>query len=220
MCTLWSLMSFMGDPTCATIVQIMFFPSVLHFYPIISTNTGVNSEFIHVPSFRHHGIEGNSLFLSVETHFPLDEVDIQGTWSHTRPSGTRTTLVTFTKDTAITDMMYRNHLLFKEPNVSLLIQKLKQEDEGEYHLSLNIEFYNKTGLVIKEERTVHVTVDGECFSVMHHVMMTCLTSGGHSPKFTDSFCFFLSPCFHSTHWQEPTQCSYWRQGKHNLDLFC
>lgn len=193
-------MSFMGDPTCAAIVQVVsFFSSLLHFSPIISTNTGVNSELIHVPSLRHHGIEGKSLLLSVETRFPLDEVEIQGTWSHTRPSGIRTTLVTFTKESSITDMMYRNHLLFKEPNVSLLIRKLNQDDEGVYHLSLNIEFHNKTGLVIKEERTVHVTVDGECFSFMHHVMMSCLTSAGHSPKFTDSFCFFLSPCFHASH---------------------
>lgn len=60
-------------------------------------------------------------------------------------------------------MMYRNHLLFKEPNVSLLIRKLNLDDEGDYHLNLNIAFHNKTGQVIKEERTVHVTVDGEYF---------------------------------------------------------
>uniref|UniRef100_A0A3Q3GE90 HEPACAM family member 2 n=1 Tax=Labrus bergylta TaxID=56723 RepID=A0A3Q3GE90_9LABR len=107
----------------------------------------------------HHGIEGKSLLLSVETHFSLDEVEIQGTWSHTRPSGTRATLVTFTKESTITDMMYRNHLIFREPNVSLHIRKLNPEDEGDYTLDLNIEFHNKTGLVIKEKRTVHVTVD-------------------------------------------------------------
>ncbi|XP_026205791.1 HEPACAM family member 2 [Anabas testudineus] len=133
--------------------------TVLYVCSVLGILTGVNSEFIHVPTLRHHGIEGKSLLLSVETRFPLDEVEIQGTWSHTRPSGTRTTLVTFTKDATITDMMYRNNLLFREPNVSLLIQKLNQDDEGDYHLSLNIEFHNKTGLVIKEERTVHVTVD-------------------------------------------------------------
>ncbi|KAK2921194.1 HEPACAM family member 2 [Channa argus] len=121
--------------------------------------TGVSSHFIHVPSLHHHGIEGKSLLLSVETRFPLDQTEIQGTWSHTKPSGTRTTLVTFTNEATITDMMYRDHLLFKEPNVSLLIHKLSQDDEGDYHLSLNIEFHNKTGQVFKEERTVHVTVD-------------------------------------------------------------
>ncbi|XP_042361897.1 HEPACAM family member 2 isoform X1 [Plectropomus leopardus] len=121
--------------------------------------TEVSAEFIHIPTLVHHGIEGKSVLLSVETRFPLDEVEIQGTWSHTRRSGTRTTLVTFTKEAAITDMMYRNHLLFREPNVSLLIRKLNQDDEGDYHLTLNIQFHNKTGLVIKEERTVHITVD-------------------------------------------------------------
>ncbi|XP_056153892.1 HEPACAM family member 2 [Lampris incognitus] len=119
----------------------------------------VNSQFIHVPSLVRHGVEGGSLFLPVETRFQLDEAEIQGTWSHIRPSGTRTTLVTFTKNTTITDMMYRNHVVFRQPNVSLLIQRLNQNYEGDYHLDLNIEFHNRTSLVIKEERTVHVTVD-------------------------------------------------------------
>lgn len=116
-----------------------------------------------MPSLVHHGIEGKPLLLSVETHFPLDEAEIQGTWSHTSPSGARGTLVTFNKDSAITDMMYRDRLIFREPNVSLIIRKLNPDDEGDYHLNLNIEFHNKTGLVIKEERTVHVTVNGEFF---------------------------------------------------------
>ncbi|XP_041811264.1 HEPACAM family member 2 [Chelmon rostratus] len=121
--------------------------------------TEASSEFIHIPSLVHHGVEGKPLFLSVETHFPLDKANIQGTWSHMRPSGTRATLVTFDKKATIIDMMYRNRLLFGQPNVSLLIQTLNKDDEGDYHLNLNIEFYNKTGLVIKVERTVHVTVD-------------------------------------------------------------
>ncbi|XP_034456317.1 HEPACAM family member 2 isoform X2 [Hippoglossus hippoglossus] len=126
---------------------------------IFSTTTEVSSDFIYIPSLVQHGIEGRPLLLSVETRFPLDNAEIQGTWFHTRPSGSRTMLVTFTKEGNIPNMMYRNRLLFKEPNASLLIQKLNQSDEGDYHLSLNIEFHNKTGLVIKEERTVHVTVD-------------------------------------------------------------
>lgn len=133
--------------------------TALYVCSVLFILTEVSSEFIHIPTLVHHGIEGKSMLLSVESRFPLDEVEIQGTWSHTRPSGTRTTLVTFTKETAITDMTYRNHLLFREPNVSLLIRKLNQDDEGDYHLTLNIQFHNKTGLVIKEERTVHVTVD-------------------------------------------------------------
>lgn len=64
------------------------------------------------------------------------------------------------------DMMYRDRLVFREPNVSLIIKKLKLDDEGDYHLNLNIEFHNKTGVVIKEERTVHVTVDGKCRSCL------------------------------------------------------
>lgn len=60
-------------------------------------------------------------------------------------------------------MMYRDRLVFREPNVSLIIKNLNLDDEGDYHLNLNIEFHNKTGKVIKEERTVRVTVDGEFF---------------------------------------------------------
>uniref|UniRef100_A0A3Q3XJ16 Ig-like domain-containing protein n=1 Tax=Mola mola TaxID=94237 RepID=A0A3Q3XJ16_MOLML len=117
------------------------------------------SEYIHIPSLVHHGIEGKTLLLSVETHFPLDKAEIQGTWSHTSPSGARVTLVTFNEGSAIVDMMYRDRLIFREPNVSLIIKGLNPDDEGDYQLNLNIKFRNKTGLVFKEERTVHVTVD-------------------------------------------------------------
>ncbi|XP_008293583.1 HEPACAM family member 2 [Stegastes partitus] len=130
----------------------------LYVCSVLLILTEVSSDFIHIPVLVHHGIEGKPLLLPVETHSSLDEAEIQGTWSHTRPSGTRTTLVTFTKEAYITNMMFRNHLHFKAPNVSLLIQKLNPDDEGDYHLSLNIKFHNKTGLVI-EEKTVHVTVD-------------------------------------------------------------
>lgn len=133
--------------------------TALYVCSVLCILTEASSEFIHIPSLIHHGIEGEPLLLSVETSLPLDEVEIQGTWSHTRPSGTRVTLVTFTKETTITDMMYLNHLLFKEPNISLRIRKLNQDDEGDYHLNLNIKFNNKSGVVLKEERTVHVTVD-------------------------------------------------------------
>ncbi|XP_061681600.1 HEPACAM family member 2 [Syngnathoides biaculeatus] len=121
--------------------------------------TEISGKFINVPSSIRHGIEGKSLRLPVEMYFQLDEAEIQGTWSHTTTSGIRTTLVTFTNQSSITDMMYRNHIFFKEPNMSLFIQRLNRRDEGDYHLNLNIEFLNNSGQVFKEERTVRVTVD-------------------------------------------------------------
>ncbi|XP_024116735.1 HEPACAM family member 2 [Oryzias melastigma] len=121
--------------------------------------TGISCELIHIPSLVHHVIEGQSQLLPVETRFPLDKAEIQGTWSYTKPSRTRITLVTFTKNSAIIDMGHRNILNFKEPNISLGILNLSRDNEGDYHLSLNIEFHNETGRVIKEERTVVVTVD-------------------------------------------------------------
>lgn len=99
--------------------------------------------------------------VSVKTRFPLERAEIQGTWSHASPSGVRSTLVTFNKESHITDMSYRQRLLFREPNVSLTIQALRPDDEGDYQLKLNIQFHNDTGRVIREERSVHVTVDGE-----------------------------------------------------------
>lgn len=71
-------------------------------------------------------------------------------------------------------MMYKHHFNLSAPNASLLILNLTQNYEGDYHLSLNIEFHNRRGFFINEERTVHVTVDGECLNIVHH-MMTCLT---------------------------------------------
>ncbi|KAM4725365.1 HEPACAM family member 2 [Anableps anableps] len=133
--------------------------TVLCVCSVLFVLTDVGCELIHIHSPVHHGTEGRPLLLSVDTRFSLDEAEIQGTWSHTKLSGTRTTLVTFTKESKIIDMMYRNHLHFRQPNTSLLIRELNKDDEGYYHLSLNIEFHNKTGLVIKEEITIHVTVD-------------------------------------------------------------
>ncbi|KAG7245034.1 hypothetical protein INR49_023600 [Caranx melampygus] len=129
------------------------------FCSVLFILTEVSSDFIHIPSLVHHGIVGKPLLLSVETRFPLDDAEIQGTWSHTRPSGSRTTLVTFTKEATITDMMYRNHLRFEKPNrdrvvfqwlrdntplspsdryhfsrdnSTLLISPVKKEDKGIY----------------------------------------------------------------------------------------
>ncbi|XP_054914898.1 HEPACAM family member 2 [Poeciliopsis prolifica] len=121
--------------------------------------TDVGCELIHIRSSVHHGTKGKDLLLSVDARFPLDEAEIQGTWSHTKVSGASTTLVTFTKDSKIVDMMYRKRLDFREPNASLSIRNLKEDDEGYYKLSLNIEFRHEKGKVKKEERTIHVIVD-------------------------------------------------------------
>ncbi|XP_037120556.1 HEPACAM family member 2 isoform X3 [Syngnathus acus] len=118
-----------------------------------------DAKFIHVPSSTRHGIEGKSVCLPVEVYFQLNEVDIQGTWAHTSTSGTSTTVVTFTKVSNIPNMIYHDHISFKEPNMTLLIRKLNQRDEGIYHLNLNVVFLNKSGQIFKEERTVRVTVD-------------------------------------------------------------
>lgn len=126
---------------------------------LLALLTGTRSQFIYIPSSVYHGVEGKPLVVLVETRFSLGEAEIQGTWSHASPSGVRSTLVTFNKESLITDMSYRERLIFREPNVSLTIRALRPDDEGEYQLKLNIEFHNNTGQVIREERTVHVTVD-------------------------------------------------------------
>ncbi|XP_032436210.1 HEPACAM family member 2 [Xiphophorus hellerii] len=133
--------------------------TVLCVCSVLFVLTDVGCELIHIRSSVHHGTKGKDLLLSVDARFPLDEAEIQGTWSHTKVSGASTTLVTFTKDSKIIDMMYRKRLDFREPNASLSIRNLKEDDEGYYKLSLNIEFRNEKGKVKKEERTIHVTVD-------------------------------------------------------------
>jgi len=107
----------------------------------------------------HRGVEGHSALLDVETLFLLNETEIQGTWSHTGTGGARTTLVTFTKNSTITDMMRRERLEFRGPNASLLLRALRLADEGLYRLDLNVQFHNRTRF--KVEKTVHVTVDSE-----------------------------------------------------------
>lgn len=164
---------------------------ILFSMSTISSNLEVSCNLIRVPSLVHHGVEGSPLLLSVETLFSLDEAEIQGTWSHTELSGTRTTLVTFTNDHEIMDMMYRNHLLFKQSNLSLLLLKLNQSSEGEYHLSLNVKFHNSKGGVIKEERTVLVTVDGE--------LLTYRSDKSHYEVYLLNLQFLpCSPCLQGT----------------------
>ncbi|XP_041823143.1 HEPACAM family member 2 [Melanotaenia boesemani] len=133
--------------------------TALYICSVLCVLTEVSCKFIYIPLLVHHGIEGESLHLSVETRFQLDEAEIQGTWSHTKLNGARTTLITFTKAASIADMMYSSNLIFRKPNVSLLIKQLNQDYEGDFHLSLNIQFHNKTESVFKEEATIHVTVD-------------------------------------------------------------
>lgn len=144
----------------------------------------VGCELIHISSSVHHGTKGKDLLLSVDARFPLDEAEIQGTWSHTKVSGASTTLVTFTKDSKIIDMMYRKRLDFREPNASLSIRNLKDDDEGYYKLSLNIEFRNEKGKVKKEERTIHVTVDGKLLILWFYASWL-------DPQIAMFFCFFF-----------------------------
>ncbi|CAL8296334.1 unnamed protein product [Lota lota] len=126
---------------------------------ILLVLTEVHPELVRVPLVVHHGVEGRSVLLEVETLFRLNETEIQGTWSHTEPSGTRTTLVTFTKNSTIPDMTRRHRLEFCGPNASLRLDPLLPSDEGVYRLDLNVEFHNRTGHVFKVEKTVQVTVD-------------------------------------------------------------
>lgn len=71
------------------------------------------------------------------------------------------TLVSFTKENLITNMEYVDRLIFSKSNFSSEIKNLQRDDEGDYHLSLNIKLHNQTGPIIKEEKTVLVTVDGK-----------------------------------------------------------
>uniref|UniRef100_A0A8C6UVN3 HEPACAM family member 2 n=1 Tax=Neogobius melanostomus TaxID=47308 RepID=A0A8C6UVN3_9GOBI len=116
--------------------------------------------YIHSPSVLLARAKGQSVLLSVSTLFPLEQVELQGTWSLTPTTsrGSKTTLVSFTKESTIIDMLYRRRLRFIQP-LSLQIHNLSQADEGFYQLKVNLEFHNQTGRVLRVERTVQVTVD-------------------------------------------------------------
>ncbi|XP_014849695.1 PREDICTED: HEPACAM family member 2 [Poecilia mexicana] len=133
--------------------------TVLCVCSVLFALTDVGCELIHIRSSVHHGTKGKDLLLSVDARFPPDAAEIQGSWSHINVNGASTILVSFNKDSKIIDMMYRKRLDFKEPNASLSIRNLSEDDEGYYKLSLNIEFHSEKGTVKKEERTIHVTVD-------------------------------------------------------------
>ncbi|XP_014033997.1 HEPACAM family member 2 isoform X3 [Salmo salar] len=131
----------------------------LCFYTALLTLSEVNSEFVQVPSVLN-GVKGKSLLLSVETHFQNEDVEIQGSWYQTRPGAPKTLLVTFHNHSAImvASMRHRNRFFFQPPNASLLIPRLDDAAEGDYHLDLDIHFPQRQELV-RVERTIHVTVD-------------------------------------------------------------
>ena len=145
--------------------ELYFFPplhSLLTTFRLSLSIIDVSGEFVRVLSpVEQRGVEGGSLLLAVETCFHLSEAEIQGSWSHAGgPRGARTVLVTFTKAATIVNM-YHGRVVFEQPDISLRIQSLTRQDEGDYHLDLNVKFLNRTGPVIKVEKTVSVTVDGE-----------------------------------------------------------
>ncbi|XP_010889819.1 HEPACAM family member 2 [Esox lucius] len=122
----------------------------------------VSSEGVHVPSVLH-GVKGKSLLLSMDTQYRLDEAEIQGSWYQTPPGGSKELLVSFhtfhnQSASVVASMRHRERFSFRSPDVSLLIPRLDEAAEGEYHLDLSIQFPNRNDL-LSVERTVRVTVD-------------------------------------------------------------
>ncbi|XP_076157856.1 HEPACAM family member 2 isoform X1 [Alosa pseudoharengus] len=105
-----------------------------------------------------HGTKGMPLTLPVMTRFPLHGVDIQGSWSKTKPDHSH--LVSFENGGVIKKRLLRNRISLNLSDASLLIHRLDESSEGEYKLELNIELseHNREQLMHKVE-TVYVTVD-------------------------------------------------------------
>ncbi|XP_062386028.1 HEPACAM family member 2 [Sardina pilchardus] len=105
-----------------------------------------------------HGTKGKPLTLPVLTRFPLHGIDIQGSWSKTKPDHSH--LVSFKNGGVIKNRLWRNRISLSLSDASLIIHRLDESSEGEYKLELNIELseHNPEQLMHKVE-TVYVTVD-------------------------------------------------------------
>ncbi|XP_057210220.1 HEPACAM family member 2 [Triplophysa rosa] len=104
-----------------------------------------------------HGKYGDSMLLRVEPHFDVKNVKFQGAWYKTKP--TYTLLVTFTESNAILNMRLRNKPVLKLPDVSLDIEHLDEDAEGEYKLEINIIFPgSSTPVAVTKIVTITVSV--------------------------------------------------------------
>ncbi|KAJ7991805.1 hypothetical protein DPEC_G00287680 [Dallia pectoralis] len=136
--------------------------TALCFYTALFTMSEVSSEGIYLPS-ELHGVKGESLVLSMVTQYRLEGAEIQGSWYQTPPGGRKELLVAFEtvhnrSANQVSSMRHRDRFSFRSPDMSLLIPRLDEAAEGEYHLELSIQFPNKKD-PLTAEVTVTVTVD-------------------------------------------------------------
>lgn len=104
-----------------------------------------------------HGKYGDSMLLRVEPHFDVKNVKFQGAWYKTKP--TYTLLVTFTESNAIPNMRLRNKPVLQLPDVSLDMEHLDEDAEGEYKLEINIIFPGSS-TPVAVTKIVMITVSG------------------------------------------------------------
>ncbi|XP_051948690.1 HEPACAM family member 2-like [Xyrauchen texanus] len=148
---------------------------------------GTDSEYISLEPTQH-GRKGDSMLLKVETHFNSQNVTFQGTWYKTKPIYTH--LATFTKSNVILNMRLKSNTVINLPNVSLYIEHLDEDAEGEYQMEINIIFPGSSKPV-PVTKTVTVTVnvpvsiptvsktpDSELVEDRDNVTLTCSVESG------------------------------------------
>lgn len=114
-----------------------------------------------------HGKYGDSMLLRVESHFDVQKVKFQGAWYKTKPIYTH--LVTFTESNAILNIILKNKPVLKLPDVSLYIEHLDEDAEGEYKLEINI-IFPESSMPVAVTKIVTITVSGMKNSTMkYHV---------------------------------------------------
>ncbi|XP_017548331.1 HEPACAM family member 2 [Pygocentrus nattereri] len=154
--------------------------------------SGANTELISVPLVMH-GTKGKSLHIPVETHFGMNQVEFQGTWSQISPKENH--LVTFENSKAIPNLQLKDTLIFNLTSISLTFKQLDEAAEGEYQLQINIIFpgQDKLESVIK---TVSITVnvplstpvmkkssEGTLVEDQDNVTLTCIVENGAKAKY-------------------------------------
>ncbi|XP_051992606.1 HEPACAM family member 2-like [Xyrauchen texanus] len=146
-----------------------------------------NSEYISVVPTQH-GRKGDSMLLKVETHFNSQIATFQGTWYKTKPKYTH--LVTFTESNVILNMRLKNNTVLNLPDVSLYIEHLDEDVEGEYQMEINI-IFSGSSRPVTVTKTVTVTVsvpvsipiisktpDSELVEDRDNVTLTCSVESG------------------------------------------
>ncbi|XP_065148073.1 HEPACAM family member 2 [Paramisgurnus dabryanus] len=150
-------------------------------------------EYISLESTQH-GRLGGSMLLKVEPRFDVQHVKFQGAWYKIKPN--YTLLVTFTDSSDIQNIRLKNKPVLSLPDVSLYIEHLDEDAEGEYKLEINFIFPgSSTPVAVTKIVTITVSVpvskpilskspEAELIEERDNVTLTCSVESGTNVQYT------------------------------------